>query len=136
MPFHQVHESHSRPPGTPASPSTTKDLLTTRRYAGNEDAWTFHPSESQKNRTKSTRSKTMSKFSLISSMRDVADEMGGQNAVQLSCYDSMLEMFERWKIQAEAFVIDQWRRATQSGVDPFVVIAIKPTPDGTGKWTL
>ena len=69
-------------------------------------------------------------------MRDVADEMGGENAVQVSCYDSMLETLERWKVQAEAFVIDQWRRATQSGVDPFVVIAIKPTPDGQSKLTV
>ena len=104
----------------------------TRRFDGNREAWSLNPRSSLKSRTKSTRAKTLRKLNLKpvdSNASDSVDRTNNNNNIDNN--EGMTERintaYQRFKVQSKAFITDQWRRATQSGNDPFVVVTLKPT---------
>ena len=52
--------------------------------------------------------------------------------IEITTKEKLDKLYVKTKQQLKALVTDQWRRATQSGNDPYVKISLKPTPENGG----
>eukprot|EP01084_Bolivina_argentea_P243554 408273_1 len=120
--------------------------LTARRYQGNAD-WSNRASlkvSASKHRTKSSRSLRIPAHSQRSSENSTTlnaltegkaqepNELQIIQSINQSMEDQPMttnEKLEDMMAQLKASLTDQWRRATQSGNDPYVTVSLKPVAD-------
>eukprot|EP01083_Nonionella_stella_P069542 185430_1 len=121
--------------------------LTARRYEGNAD-WSFEPNQASlrpsasKHRTKSSRSLRIpthsgQRSSEISTTMKALTEDKEQEPDELQIIQDINqsmdnknmttnEKMEFMLVRMKESLTDQWRRATQSGNDPYVTVSLKP----------
>eukprot|EP01084_Bolivina_argentea_P018821 35021_1 len=132
------------------------DAMTKRRFDGNADNWSLQmPSEKHSNRTVSTgslrelnvhsyqlqsyESHNLTSLSenkeLTPSPQPHTPSITHTNSTDFSSLqttttkcDQLNEIYQQIRIGMTNLVTDQWRQATESGIDPYVKVTLQPEP--------